>query len=355
MSNQERVLVPTFAKSIRGKSHDDSGKPMQDYSLAVRCEDFSIAVVCDGHGANKHFRSDIGSKLCAEVVKEQLIAFYDRNPSYEVLMQDFEAKAERLKLSIVSHWQARLKEYTDANPFTDDEWKCASPNLAFRKEYDIAQPYGTTLLTALVTRDYYLVLMLGDGAIVKINAKTMKGEIVTFEGKNMYEDQPHSATDSLCSEESFYTTFHTVKKLDSEEGAVAFGLCSDGFSEAFFTDEEVAHRLTNILNFYAEEGLEASAEPIENLMNEVSRRSIAKDDISIAFATMDLDAFIQPKAEAAPAEEAPAEEAPAEEAPAEEAPAEEAPAEEVSSEEAPAEEAPPSVQDDLSAPLDEDD
>lgn len=290
MNNYEKTL----AISVRGVSHIASGKPVQDYSLAIAGDGFSIAVVCDGHGADKHFRSEIGSKFAAEVSRDMLIQFLALNNDWNTFNKDTNKKLDRLKLSVLASWHERIEKYTAENPFTADELKKASASFATRKQYDVSQPYGTTILAALVARDYYLVMMIGDGAIAKINGD-FTASIVSFEGKQVFDDQPHSATDSLCSQNAYETIFFSHGQL-AENDTVAFALCSDGMSEAFITDELLLGKFKNYLNYYAEEGLEKANEAITAQLNQLSQLSAMKDDISLAFATNNLSVFDKRKA-----------------------------------------------------------
>ena len=44
-----------------GESHRLCNKPCQDYAYADSSEGLSMAIVSDGHGGERYFRSDIGS------------------------------------------------------------------------------------------------------------------------------------------------------------------------------------------------------------------------------------------------------------------------------------------------------
>lgn len=278
-----------LAISIRGASHLENGKPLQDYSLAITNENFSIAIVADGHGADKHFRSEIGSMLATKVTKEKLLEFYNQYPNYETLKPYLNVKIERLKLSIIANWQTEITNYTTLHPFTEEELKKASNTFNKQKNYNISIPYGTTLLATLICNDYYLNIMIGDGAIIKIN-KDYQAEIVKFEDKIIYDDAPHSLTDSLCSKNAYQKMFINTSKINQNE-ILAFGLCTDGLSEAFTTNTNLIKKINNYLNYYADEGLENSLTPITNQLIELSKKSAMKDDISISFATIHLDDF----------------------------------------------------------------
>ena len=278
-----------FAISIRGASHIESGKPLQDYSIAMKTDDVSIAIVCDGHGADKHFRSEVGSKLAAIITEEVLLEFYESNKTYEVLNTQFAKKIDCLKLAILTRWQNKIEEYTKENPFKAEELSKSSSSFALRKQFDISQPYGTTLLAVLLAKDYYLALMIGDGAIIKIT-DNFTASSIKFSGKEEYNDAPHSLTDSLCGMNAFRKIFTCFEKIQENEN-LAFAVCSDGLSEAFINDQNLFAKINNYLNYYADEGLTNATNPIMEQLNEISRRSAMKDDISIAFAVNNIEKF----------------------------------------------------------------
>lgn len=278
-----------FAISIRGASHIESEKPLQDYSIAIKTNDVSIAIVCDGHGAEKHFRSEIGSKLAAIVAEEVLLEFYESNKTYETLVEHISKKMDCLKLAILTRWQNKIEDYTKENPFSPEELSKSSTSFALRKEFDISQPYGTTLLAVLLAKDYYLALMIGDGTIIKITDDFMASSI-KFSGKEEYNDAPHSLTDSLCGMNAFRKIFTCFEKIQENEN-LAFAVCSDGLSEAFVSDKNLFAKINNYLNYYADEGLTNAISPIAEQLNEISRRSPMKDDISLAFAVNSIEKF----------------------------------------------------------------
>ena len=288
-----------FALSIKGASHYDSGKPMQDYSKAARAEDHCIGIVCDGHGSDKHFRSEVGSRLATEVTFDLLSQWATTYPTWEAFNVDVPDRLERLKLAILTGWQRAVEEYTAQNPITEEEMTKASNTFKSRKTFDVGTPYGTTLLATLMCRDYYLVIMLGDGAIMKIKpgegdnpAATATGAMVEFPGKKVYDDSPHSATDSLCSPESYYSIFFSYGQLDEEEDyGVLFALGSDGISEAFMKDESLVKEFMLHFDNYLQVGMEQALQDSENRLNRLSQVSAAHDDISIAYVTFHEEAY----------------------------------------------------------------
>ena len=290
---------PYFALSIRGASHFASGKPMQDYSKAARCDDHCIGIVCDGHGSDKHFRSEVGSRLATEVTFDLLSAWAQTYPTWDDFNYDLPARLDRLKLAILTNWQRAVEAYSAENPFTEDELAKASGTFKNRRTFDLGNPYGTTLLATLMCRDYYLVVMLGDGAIMKIKpgtgdnpAMTATGEMVKFQGKNAFDDAPHGATDSLCGVDSYQNIFFSYDKIDEiEDEGLLFALGSDGISEAFTRDESLVREFMIHFGNFVEVGLDQALVDSETRLNLLSQKSANRDDISIAYVTFDQDAY----------------------------------------------------------------
>ena len=54
----------------KGASHEISGKVCQDYCQAEVTDSYTIGVVSDGHGGDRYFRSDVGSKSAVEATLE---------------------------------------------------------------------------------------------------------------------------------------------------------------------------------------------------------------------------------------------------------------------------------------------
>ena len=63
--------------SCQGESHKYSEKPCQDSSFSYSGNGISIAIVCDGHGGERYYRSDIGSKICIQVTEKAIRTFVD--------------------------------------------------------------------------------------------------------------------------------------------------------------------------------------------------------------------------------------------------------------------------------------
>ena len=65
-----------FSHSVKGASHEASGLVCQDSSAHFVCENYAVAVVADGHGSKKHFRSNMGSQFAVEATLDTVANFY---------------------------------------------------------------------------------------------------------------------------------------------------------------------------------------------------------------------------------------------------------------------------------------
>jgi len=343
-----------FHISLIGGAHKQNGKPMQDYSSAVKGEGYDIAIVCDGHGSDKHFRSHVGSRLATEVAKEKLAEFAMAYPTYKQANKNFRKKAERLRLSIVAAWMKRIEQDYTENPFTADELKLGvDPGVDYFSRYSKLVPYGTTMLAVLLGRDYYVALMIGDGVIIRMTPDQDAVE-ETFEGKKLGD-----RVESMCNQDAAFKIYSKCVEIAESEKDMSFVLCSDGFceSEAFTSRELMRNWPKRYIKILAKYGMEQSLEGVSEQLRQISDVSMAQDDISIAIAVKNPNAYIEaerfeakndkPSAEASENTEAPAE-APAKAPENAEAPAE-APAKASENTEAPAE-APAKASENAEAP-----
>ena len=283
-----------LAISLRGNSHKQNGKPMQDYSGAVKGDGYNIAIVCDGHGSDKHFRSHVGSRLATEAAQAKLIEFAQANPDYATASKNFGAKAERLKLSILSAWMKGIDEDQKETPFTEKELSSGVPQgTDYFAKYTKLVPYGSTMLAVLLGSDYYVALMIGDGVILRMTPdKNVEEE--AFEGKKLGD-----RVESLCNQDAAYKIYTKCVKIEEADKDMAFILCSDGFceSEAFTAREQMREWTKRYIVWMAKYDAETVVEQMTKQMEHISAVSYAKDDISVAIAVKDPSAYWDPTPE----------------------------------------------------------
>ena len=59
----------------QGESHKSTDKACQDCAYAESSENLSMAIVCDGHGGERYFRSRYGSEMAVEITKKAICDF----------------------------------------------------------------------------------------------------------------------------------------------------------------------------------------------------------------------------------------------------------------------------------------
>lgn len=69
-------MVSGIYFSCQGESHKATDKPCQDFSLSYATSSgIAVAIVCDGHGGERYFRSQYGAKFAAKVTDEAVWRF----------------------------------------------------------------------------------------------------------------------------------------------------------------------------------------------------------------------------------------------------------------------------------------
>jgi len=164
---------------IRGSSHQRSGLPNQD---AVQCVvtpgpqgTVAVAVVSDGHGSARHFRSQIGSSLAVSTVAATLQTFLRESVSSNGQVPFVPEQVHELERKIVSGWLAAVHSDLENTPFSEAELaKVEKEEGAEGRAAVVSSPelaYGATLLAAAATDNVLLYLQLGDGEILSVNAQ----------------------------------------------------------------------------------------------------------------------------------------------------------------------------------------
>jgi hypothetical protein len=159
---------------VQGARHVKTGEPCQDalgWSLDTRLGPTLVMAVADGHGNKRHFRSADGARLAVEVGTRLLDDFLrahaaERNPERLA----FAGRA--LPAALETAWKAAVEHHMAGcgSDEQGDHWfeDVPDPQLADPDRYI---PYGTTLLLAGATPWCQLVLQIGDGDVVVLDAE----------------------------------------------------------------------------------------------------------------------------------------------------------------------------------------
>ena len=156
-----------FSHSVMGASHEKTGLVCQDSSAFKIGNGYAIAVVADGHGSKKHFRSHLGSKFAVEATIETIDRFYEEREDLEAnLPVNYKLIIRNIEKQIISNWNIRIEKHLKENPVTAEEKSKFKP-----EEFEAIPPesyYGSTLVAAVAGDGYTFGLQIGDGSLVAI-------------------------------------------------------------------------------------------------------------------------------------------------------------------------------------------
>jgi len=311
---QDMDDILTFCTRAKGSSHLATGRPCQDYGLKFKKDGLCIAIVCDGHGGEKYVRSDKGAEIAANVAKDSIIEFVSKSPKelfqgrsgavtsapvnnpakdkdgnsksvaeltesqLELLGQinsyfkeseknkDVEAAFRRLFCEIKDNWKAAVVKDVADNPFTEQERERIG-------QERIEKAYGTTLMAAVRTDDYWFAFQIGDGKILACNRLMQWKEPVPRDCRCFM-----NMTTSLCdvySEREFRYAF------DGTGFPLSFLLGSDGIEDTFIREDLIHKFYSQLLCVFDELGSEEAEKLLESHLADLSVKG-SHDDMSVA-------------------------------------------------------------------------
>lgn len=173
-----------------------------------------------------------------------------------------------MEKQILMKWREAVEEYHLENPLTEEE-ENKIPEKA-KGKLRTAVIYGSTVLAAVLTKDFSYGMILGDGGFVVLGGD--KELYIPLEDKNSHANYTSSLcnTDAIHFFEHWYTT-ETVKALF---------VSTDGLFKSFASEEDFLkyHGLLSHM-FHDTEKMQKSLK--RNF--EKRTREGSGDDISIAF------------------------------------------------------------------------
>lgn len=263
------ILYSGLCETVIGASHVESGKICQDASAFKIHEKYAIAVVADGHGSKRHFRSDIGSKIAVNVVLNTVSEFFKNFEEFKLNFKEYPQKIiKKIQKHIITNWNKEIFIYHENNPVDTNERKALTD-----EEYEklkVESIYGSTLIVAVMSEDFCFGLQIGDGSLVVLNANA-KAEMPIIDD----ESCPANLTASLCNTKAI-DMFNFVYRFNKP---LAMFVSTDGLYTSFNSEDDfkdyhniIASQLHDV------ETLQPSIK--NNLTKRTSYGS--KDDISLS-------------------------------------------------------------------------
>jgi hypothetical protein len=267
---------------VRGSSHQRWGLPNQD---AAQCTvtpgaqgTVAVAVVSDGHGSPRHFRSQVGSSLAVSTVAGTLQGFLRESVAPNGQVPFVPEQVHELERKIVSGWLAAVHSDLECNPFTQAELARLEKEdgiegrAAVESSPELA--YGATLLAAGATDKVLLYLQLGDGEILSVSATGTTTRPLPPDDRLIANE-----TTSLCQPEAwkdFRSSWVTKPALPS-----LVLLSTDGYANSFRSDEEFLKVGQDYLDIVSQQGIASLAEELPSILTEATQQG-SGDDITLA-------------------------------------------------------------------------
>ena len=280
--------------TCQGESHKADNKVCQDYSATLTESGLTVAVVCDGHGGNRYFRSDIGSRYATEITMDCIRYFvnsidpdlFEGKPYTSIgpiseLEVDYKETAidnafRQLFSSIICRWNEKISEHAANTPLT--EWESANVHQKYLDEFVLAnnleKTYGCTLMAFAITKTYWFAFHIGDGKCISIQESPLWTEPIPWDERCFL-----NKTTSLCDSNAINEFRYSYQGDGSFPIAVFLG--SDGVDDSF-------GETTNMVNFYIQlakeivsKSKEAALIELQETLPELSLIG-SKDDMSVA-------------------------------------------------------------------------
>ena len=260
-----------IAKSICGISHSFN----EDSVLLTKIGKHAIvAAVSDGHGSEKCFRSQNGSRFAVKALENifQTMPFTKNIDAAKLT-------TELLPSMIVQQWKKLVDEDLEYYPYssTEQSVECMENHYL---------PYGCTLLGCYITPQYGIFIQIGDGDMF---ALFDENESITKKLVSEDERLTGEATTSLCLPEA--ENDFRISVIDFTESRLkVIILGTDGLENSYSTDMDLFAWASDIDDImYQENGRDMIDENLSKWLDEVSVNG-SGDDISMAIIVMEKDA-----------------------------------------------------------------
>lgn len=289
-------MVQSYSFSCQGESHKADDKPCQDASFSAVCDDrLALAIVCDGHGGERYFRSDVGSRLATEVIHGSVVTFVeniDKNlflgkpytaqeaiTSEEVIKKQtrIDLAFRQLFSSIIYQWNQKIAEHAVNTPVSDWEQEHVPQKYLdeLKSSETFEKLYGCTLMAYVQTPDYWFAFHLGDGKCISFQQDPLWYFPIPWDDRCFL-----NKTTSICDSNAINEFRYCYEGDGHYPWAIFLG--SDGMDDSFGEDANLVNFYIQMVKMLATEGKEATIDSIRNDLPQLSKIG-SRDDMSVAF------------------------------------------------------------------------
>jgi serine/threonine protein phosphatase PrpC len=281
-----------MGETVPGASHLRAGVPNQDAILQVRESGRGLPLivsVSDGHGSNKCFRSDRGSRFAVKAAARLVGEFLDESRGLPG-NAELESKArDSLPREFVMRWREAVEADLKARPFTEEELGAVEKKDGSRARKLVEEnpllAYGATSLTVAVADSFALYLQLGDGEILNVSGL---GEVARAlpEDERLFANE----TTSLCTPDAEKNFRVRLQQIADEPPALIL-LSTDGYVNSFSDSAGFFKVGTDLLQMLRADGFDPINASLKGWLEEATR-SGSGDDCTVAL-LLRMDALRQ--------------------------------------------------------------
>lgn len=271
-----------MGETVPGASHLRAGIPNQDAILQVRESGRGLPVVVsvsDGHGSDKCFRSDRGSRFAVKEAAQVVGEFLDESRA-PLDHAGLESRARAyLPREFVRRWREAAEADLKARPFTTAELEVLEskdgPRGLKLVEENPLLAYGATSLTVAVTESFALYLQLGDGEILKVSEAGEVTKALPADGRLFANE-----TTSLCTPDA-ETNFRVRLQTLAGEPPALILLSTDGYVNSFSDSAGFLKVGSDLLDMLRADGFDPINASLRGWLEEATR-SGSGDDCTVA-------------------------------------------------------------------------
>lgn len=275
--------IPTewrvIGETVPGASHARAGIPNQDAILQVRESSRSLPIVIsmsDGHGSDKCFRSDSGSRFAVKKAAQTIGEFLDaRRGAFDLSEIEKQGK-EFLGKEFLRKWRKACEEDLKKKPFTPaelDRLKEKDGETALKLVADNPLlAYGATSLTVAVEESFLLYLQLGDGQILTVSEKGETAKPLPAD-ERLFANE----TTSLCSAKAENDFRFFVQEIKPENCPALIMMSTDGYVNSFSEEAGFLKAATDFYEMLGSEGHDFVDENLKAWLEEATRMGSGDD------------------------------------------------------------------------------
>lgn len=265
----------TYSGYKVGASHIAKNMGCEDYATTYDGEKVCIAVISDGHGDKKCFRSAQGAHIACDVSIGCVRKLFENSPgSCDAIRKSPDRIITELERTIIREWNNGVNNDLSINPITESELNGLPEDAveAIRSGHSLNKIYGCTLIMCVVIDGFWFGIHIGDGKCVVAMNNGLYTQPIPWDEVGCVGNR----STSICNSNSF-AGFRYIYGTDVPTGLF---VASDGIDESF--DESGLNRCYYTLGYWVQtlpkEELDAK---MDELLSQVTNNG-SGDDVSIA-------------------------------------------------------------------------